>query len=56
MVYVIVQSLKNLLLITAILTLQLKGRVKMHFLQVECESSSRPGVDPDLQLRGGEIM
>jgi len=25
----------------------------MHFLQVECESSSRPGADPDLQLGGG---
>src|SRR6218665_1438128 len=24
----------------------------MHFLQVECESLSRPGADPDLQLRG----
>src|SRR6218665_3458228 len=34
-------------------TLSLKGRVKIHFLQVECESSSRPRVDPDLQIRGG---
>jgi len=24
----------------------------MHFLQVECESSSTPGADPDLQLMG----
>jgi len=28
----------------------------MHFLQVECKSSSRSGADPDLQLRGGQIM
>jgi len=25
----------------------------MHLIQVERESSSRPGADPDLQLRGG---
>src|SRR6218665_76409 len=35
--------------------LWLEGCLKMHFLQVECKSSSRSGVDPDLQLRGGEM-
>ena len=28
----------------------------MHFIQVECKSSSRSGADPDLQLSGGQIM
>src|SRR6218665_3953749 len=54
------QSLKNLLLITAIFLSSArplaKGRLKMHFLQVECKSSSRSGADPDLHLRGGQIM
>src|SRR6218665_4137069 len=36
--------------------LWLKGCLKMHFLQVECKSSSRSWSDPDLQLRGGQIM
>src|SRR6218665_1444504 len=36
--------------------LWLKGCLKMHFLQVECKSSSRSGADPDLQLSGGQIM
>src|SRR6218665_2192027 len=36
--------------------LWLKERLKRHFLQVECKSSSRSGADPDLQLRGGQIM
>jgi len=36
--------------------LWLEGCLKMHFLQVECKSSSRSEVDPDLELRGGEIM
>src|SRR6218665_1837980 len=36
--------------------LWLKGCLKMHFLQVECKSSSRSGADPDIQLRGGQIM
>ena len=47
---------ENWLLITENLDhlqgLWLKGRLKMHFLQVECKSSSRSGADPDLQLRG----
>src|SRR6218665_489205 len=54
------QSLKNLLLITAIFLSSArplaKGRLKMHFLQVECKSASRSGADPDLHLRGGQIM
>ena len=28
----------------------------MPFFQVESKSSSRSGADPDLQLRGGQIM
>src|SRR6218665_2642638 len=60
MYYVIVQSLKNCLLITAkfyhLQGLWLKGCLKMHFLQAECKSLSRSGADPDLQLRGGQIM
>src|SRR6218665_4092330 len=60
MYYAIVQSLKNLLLITVnfyhLKGLWLKGCLKMHFLQVECKSSSRSEVDPDLQLRGGQIL
>src|SRR6218665_1245606 len=56
MYYVIVQSLKNRLLITAnfyhLQGLWLKGCLKMHFLQVECKSSSRSGADPGRQLKG----
>src|SRR6218665_4015622 len=59
-IYVTVQSLKSLLLITAnfyhLQDLWLKGCLKMHFFQVECKSSSRSGADPDLQLRGGQIL
>src|SRR6218665_819929 len=33
-----------------------KGCVKMHFLQVECKSSSRSGAYPDLQRMGGQIV
>src|SRR6218665_1649043 len=36
--------------------LWLKGCLKMHFLQVERKSSSRSEADPDIQLRGGQIM
>jgi len=36
--------------------LWLKERLIMHFLQVECKSSSRSGADPYLQLNGGQIM
>src|SRR6218665_3269567 len=36
--------------------LWLKVRLKMHFLQVECQRSSRSGADPDLRLKGGQIM
>src|SRR6218665_709472 len=35
--------------------LWLKGHRKMHFLQVECKSSSRLGADPDLQLREAKL-
>src|SRR6218665_3355107 len=31
-------------------------KFKIHILQVECKSSSRSEADPDLQLRGGQIM
>ena len=36
---------------------RLKGRLKMHFPEVECKSSStcRSGVDPYLQLRGAKL-